>query len=164
MHLVFPFKNRNQHQHWCCSGMASDKAIFVYFYQVISFILTVRPDSVVAALLSYVSILLKNHSKLNFWKSLSSSQNEWKCFVIGPLEKLSVTLRFSSGDDDCQQTWDRSIISSQVTVYPGLGSVWAHWGWDWTRSMKGCWSQTVAVGSLLASLCSKLKMAVSGQS
>ena len=87
MHPVFPFKNRNQHQHWCCSGMASDKAIFVYFYQVISFILTVRPDSVVAALLSYVSILFENHS--------NNSQNEWKWFVIGPLEKSSVTDTFS---------------------------------------------------------------------
>ena len=67
--------------------MAGDKAIFVYFYQVISFILTVRPDSVVAALLSYVSILFENHS--------NNSQNEWKWFVIGPLEKSSVTDTFS---------------------------------------------------------------------
>ena len=67
--------------------MAGDKAIFVYFYQVISFILTVRPDSVVAALLSYVSILFENHS--------NNSPNEWKWFVIGPLEKSSVTDTFS---------------------------------------------------------------------
>ena len=84
--------------------MAGDKAIFVYFYQVISFILTnsatVRPGSVEAALLSYVSILFENHS--------NNSENEWKCFVIGPLEKLSVTLRFSSGVD-CQQTGDGSL-------------------------------------------------------
>ena len=67
--------------------VAGDKAIFVYFYQVISFILTVRPDSVVAALLSYVSILFENHS--------NNSPNEWKWFVIGPLEKSSVTDTFS---------------------------------------------------------------------
>ena len=71
--------------------MAGDKAIFVYFYQVISFILTnsatVRPGSVEAALLSYVSILFENHS--------NNSQNEWKWFVIGPLEKSSVTDTFS---------------------------------------------------------------------
>lgn len=81
---VLSFKIRNQQ---CCSGNAGDKAIFVYFYQVISFILTVRPDSVVAALLSYVSILFENHS--------NNSQNEWKWFVIGPLEKSSVTDTFS---------------------------------------------------------------------
>ena len=67
--------------------MAGDKAIFVYFYQVISIVLTVRPDSVAAALLSYVSILFENHS--------NNSQNEWKWFVIGPLEKSSVTDTFS---------------------------------------------------------------------
>ena len=67
----------------------------------------------VSALLSSVSILFENHS--------NNSENEWKCFVIGPLEKLSVTLRFSSGDDDdCQQTRDRQIISSQVTLRPAL--------------------------------------------
>ena len=80
----------------------ADLAIFVCIYQVISLL------TGVLALLSSVSILFENHS--------NNSENEWKCFVIGPLEKLSVTLRFSSGDDDCQQTWDRSIISSQVTV------------------------------------------------
>ena len=56
----------------------------------------------VSALLSSVSILFENHS--------NNSENEWKCFVIGPLEKLSVTLRFSSGVD-CQQTGDRSLWS-----------------------------------------------------
>ena len=80
----------------------ADLAIFVCIYQVISLL------TGVLALLSSVSILFENHS--------NNSENEWKCFVIGPLEKLSVTLRFSSGDDDCQQTWDRSIISSQVTL------------------------------------------------
>ena len=80
----------------------ADLAIFVCIYQVISLL------TGVLALLSSVSILFENHS--------NNSENEWKCFVIGPLEKLSVTLRFSSGDDDCQQTGDRSIISSQVTL------------------------------------------------
>ena len=41
----------------------------------------------VSALLSSVSILFENHS--------NNSQNEWKWFVIGPLEKSSVTDTFS---------------------------------------------------------------------
>ena len=77
----------------------ADLAIFVCIYQVISLMARLL------TLLSSVSILFENHS--------NNSENEWKCFVIGPLEKLSVTLRFSSGDDDdCQQTRDRQIISS----------------------------------------------------
>ena len=119
--------------------MAGDKAIFVYFYQVISFILTnsatVRPGSVEAALLSYVSILFENHS--------NNSQNEWKCFVIGlALEKSSVTDTFPSRDD----CWYLSELPTPGSLWVTLGQSGLcslienerseRWERDWHRLVK----------------------------
>ena len=118
MHLNFPFKIGITDT-GVALGWQSDKAIFVYFYQVISFILTVRPDSVVAALLSYVSILFENHS--------NNSQNEWKWFVIGPLEKSSVTDTFSVS----RMMMIAGLWMSEVCQHGDhSGSVSGHWSWD----------------------------------